>query len=172
MNPSSLELNLADEAEALAKLISSAEPVLQADLPKQLVHGDFWDNNVLLRGREVALVTDFDFMGERHRIDDIALTLYFTCLEFFEPLVSDNTLVRLRRLLDAYDLGSERPLSSEERAALPFAIARQPLWSVGGWVPVLDDEDMARTHAIGTLAEVKWAFHLMNEVARWQNAFI
>ena len=171
-NPSPLELKLADEAEVLAKLVSSAEAALQADLPKQLVHGDFWDTNVLLRGGKLALVTDFDFMGERHRIDDIALTLYFTCLEFFEPFVSDQKLARLRRLLDAYDLGSEKPLSSDERAALPIAIARQPLWSVGGWVSLLDDENMARTHAIGTLVEVKWALHLINEVARWQKAFV
>ena len=29
-------------------------------------------------------------------------------------------------------------------AALPLAMARQPLWSIGGWVALLDDEEAAR----------------------------
>ncbi len=171
-NPSPLELALADEADELAQRISSAAFTQPDDLPKQLVHGDFWDNNVFLQAGEVVLVADFDFMGKRHRIDDLALTLYFTCMEFFEARVSDNQLVRLRRLLDAYDRGSERPLTSVERAALPLAIARQPLWSLGGWVALLDDEGAARAHAAGTSADVKWALGVMNEVARWQDAFV
>ena len=170
-NPSPVELALADEANELAQLISNAEFAQQADLPKQLVHGDFWDNNVFLQEGKVVFVTDFDFMGERLRIEDIALTLYFTCMEFLETPVSDNQLVRLRRLLNAYDLGSERSLSSAERAALPLAIARQPLWSIGGWVALLDDENTARTHALGTAAGVKWALRVIDEVARWQDAF-
>jgi homoserine kinase type II len=170
-NHSALELVLADEADELAQLVSSAEFLRQDDLPKHLVHGDFWDNNVFLRGGEVVFVTDFDFMGERPRIDDLALTLYFTCLEFFEAHVSDSQLGRLRRLLDAYDRASERPLSSAERAALPLAIARQPLWSIGSWVARLDDESAARAHVAGASAEVKWALRVMDELARWQEAF-
>jgi homoserine kinase type II len=170
-NPSQLERKLADEAEELAQRVSSAESVLLDVLPKQLVHGDFWDNNVFLREGEVVFVTDFDFMGERPRIDDLALTLYFTCMEFFQASVSDHQLIQLRRLLDAYDLGSDRPLNSTELAALPLAIARQPLWSIGGWVALLDDEGAARTHAVGTYEQVKWALRLIDEVARWQDAF-
>jgi hypothetical protein len=30
---------------------------------------------------------------------------------------------------------------------LPWAIARQPLWGIGGWVAMLDDQDTARAHA-------------------------
>jgi Ser/Thr protein kinase RdoA (MazF antagonist) len=50
---------------------------LVARLPHQLVHGDFWDNNVGFLGGRPVLVADFDFMGERARIDDLALTLWY-----------------------------------------------------------------------------------------------
>ena len=93
----------------------------------------------------VALVADFDFIRERTRIDDLALTLYFTCLKFLEHPLSDDYLQRVSSLVAAYDSGLDHPLTSEERAALPLAIIRQPLWSsVGGWPcwmrrQVLDD---------------------------------
>ena len=44
---------------------------------RQLVHGDFWDNNVKFSGDDVAGILDLDFMEERPRIDDLALTLYY-----------------------------------------------------------------------------------------------
>jgi Ser/Thr protein kinase RdoA (MazF antagonist) len=59
-------------AEELAELVGQAEAGLVARLPRQLVHGDFWDNNVLFRHGRPVLVCDFDFMGERARIDDLA----------------------------------------------------------------------------------------------------
>jgi Ser/Thr protein kinase RdoA (MazF antagonist) len=170
-NPSPLELALADEADELAQLASNDAFLQQDVLPNHLVHGDFWDNNVFFRNKEVVFVADFDFMGERPRIDDLALTLYFACMEFFEAQVSDSQLGRLRRLLEAYDCATQRPLSSAERAALPLAIARQPLWSIGGWVALLDDESTARVHAEGTAAEVKWGLRVMNEIERWQDEF-
>lgn len=169
--PSPPELRLAEAAEELAHLLLSAEQGFIAQLPRQLVHGDFWDNNVFFRDGRVVLVTDFDFMGERARIDDLALTLYFTCLEYPEQPVSDDQLRRLRRLVDAYDSGLDDPLTSAERAALPLAIARQPLWSIGGWVVLLDEPEAARKHASGMSFEVHWALSLVREVARWQAAF-
>jgi len=170
-NPSPAERRLADAAEELAHLVSSVERDLVTALPRQLVHGDFWDNNVFFRDGRVVLVTDFDFMGERARIDDLALTLYFTCLKYAEDRLSDDRLRRLRGLVDAYDSGLVDPLTNAERAALPLAIARQPLWSVGGWVALLDDEESARRHAAETCWEVEWALHIVREVDRWQAAF-
>jgi Ser/Thr protein kinase RdoA (MazF antagonist) len=169
--PSSDELLLAEAAEALAQLVSSAERRFIAQLRRQLVHGDFWDNNVLFRDGRVALVTDFDFMGERARIDDLALTLYFTCMRYLEEPVSDEQLRRLRRLVDTYDADLDDPLSSTERIALPLAIARQPLWSIAVWVALLDDEAAARRHARVTLPEVQWALGVVREIGRWQAAF-
>jgi Ser/Thr protein kinase RdoA (MazF antagonist) len=170
-NPSPAELRLADTAEELAHLVASAELDLVAALPRQLAHGDFWDNNVFFRDGRVVLVTDFDFMGERARIDDLALTLYFTCLKYPEDRLSDDRLRRLRGLLDAYASGLDDPLTGPEREALPLAIARQPLWSVGGWVALLDDEGSARRHAAEIVWDVEWALRVVCEIDRWQAAF-
>jgi Ser/Thr protein kinase RdoA (MazF antagonist) len=170
-NPSPAELWLADAAEELAHLVASAELDLVAALPRQLVHGDFWDNNVFFRDGRVVLVTDFDFMGERARIDDLALTLYFTCLKYPENRLSDDRLRRLRGLLDAYDSGLDNPLTAPEREALPLAIARQPLWSVGGWVALLDDDGSARRHAAEIGWDVEWAIRVVCEIDRWQAVF-
>lgn len=167
-DPSPPELRLATDAEDLARLVTRAERPLADQLPRQLVHGDFWDNNVFFRGGSVVFVTDFDFMGERARIDDLALTLFFTCMEFLEEPVSDDQLGRLRRLIDAYDAGSDDPLTATERAALPPAIARQPLWSIGGCVASLDDKEAARQHAAAMAPGVRWALSLIGEVDRWQ----
>lgn len=166
---SSDNLRLADAAEELAHLVFAAERELIPMLPRQMVHGDYWHNNVLFLNGRVVLVTDLDFMGERARIDDLALTLYyFDCSD--EP-VSDKRLGRLRLLIDAYDEGSDDRLSIAERLALPLAIARQPLWSIGGWIALLDDEEAARRHAAAMLGEVEWALRIVRELDRWQAAF-
>jgi hypothetical protein len=63
------------------------------------------------------------------------------------------------------------PLSAAERAALPVAIARQPLSSIGGWVARLDDQAAARRHAASVGPELTAARQLMTELGRWQGAF-
>ena len=73
--------DLADLADQLAATLAAREQHDPVPLRRQLVHGDFWDTNVRFRHRQVALVTDFDFLGERPRTDDLALTLYFTSVD-------------------------------------------------------------------------------------------
>lgn len=73
MEANRAELRLAAVAEELAELVAETEAGLVPRLPRQLVHGDFWDNNVLFRRGRPVLLADFDFMGERARIDDLAL---------------------------------------------------------------------------------------------------
>lgn len=163
-------LKLTNAAEELAHLVTAGEKDSFPHLPRQMVHGDFWDNNVFFREGRVVLVNDFDFMGERARIDDLALILYyFDCSN--KPM-SDKRLTRLRWLVDAYDEGLDQRLSRTERAALPLAMARQPLWSIGGWIALLDDEEAAQRHASGMLPEVEWALGIVREMNRWQTAFI
>lgn len=110
-------------------------------------------------------------MGERARIDDVGLTLYFTSLKYAETASSDAQRQRLHKLVDAYDSGLTTPLSRVERAVLSLAIARQPRWSVGGRVALLDDEQSARHHAAGTMWQVEWALGIMSELDKWQLAF-
>ncbi len=103
--PTPAEERLARMANELAELVTAGERELAATLPRQLVHGDFWHNNVLFRGDRVALIADFDFMGERTRVDDLALTLYFADSAFGHSEADSCRLVRLRQLVDAYDRG-------------------------------------------------------------------
>lgn len=140
-------------------------------MPTQLVHGDFWDNNVLFRDGRIVLVTDFDFMGERARVDDLALTLYFADSSLGQE--EDGVrIARLRRLVDAYDSGLDLPLTTAERAALPLAIARQTLWAIGGWLAKLDDEQAARDLAAVMSADVERALQVVGGIDQWQQAFV
>lgn len=169
--PSPSEERLASLADELAALVADGQRGLLAALPRQMVHGDFWDNNVMFRDERVVLVADFDFMGERARIDDLALTLYFADAGFGREEAEERRLVRLRRLVDAYAGGLDEPLTALERAALPWAMARQPLWGIGGWVASLDDAQAARRHAAGMFDDVARALRIVRAIDRWQQAF-
>ena len=168
--PTPAERRLAAAAEELAELVTQAEAGLVAQLPRQLVHGDFWDDNVLFRHGRPVLLADFDFMGERARVDDLALTLHCARSDLSPQASPVEELARLRRLTGRYDTGLEVPLSAAERAALPVAIARQPLSSIGGWVARLDDQAAARRHAASVGPELAAARQLMSELGRWQDA--
>jgi Ser/Thr protein kinase RdoA (MazF antagonist) len=168
--PTPAERRLAAAAEELAELVTQAEADLVAGLPRQPVHGDFWDDNVLFRGGRPVLLADFDFMGERARIDDLALTLHCARCDLEADGGPVAELARLRRLVARYDAGLDLPLSAGERAALPAAMARQPLSSIGGWVARLDDQAAARRHAAAVGPELVAARQLMAELGRWQDA--
>jgi Ser/Thr protein kinase RdoA (MazF antagonist) len=175
--PNPAEARLARLAEELAEQVAAGDAALDARaLPRQLVHGDFWDNNVGFRGGRVVLVGDLDFMGERARIDDLALTLHFASITLGphdqDDLGGAARIARLRRLVDAYDRGLEVPLSAAERAALPWALARQPLWAIGGWLVWLDDEQAARRLATAMVGEVQAALELAAAIDRWQQGFV
>jgi Ser/Thr protein kinase RdoA (MazF antagonist) len=169
--PTPAERRLAAVAEELADLVTQAEAGLVARLPRQLVHGDFWDDNVGFLGGRPVLLADFDFMGERARIDDLALTLHCARCDLGSEGGPARERVRLGRLVASYDAGLELPLSATERAALPVAMARQPLSSIGGWVARLDDQAAARRHAASVGPELAAARQLMLELGRWQDAF-
>jgi hypothetical protein len=69
------------------------------------------------------------------------------------------------------DAALDIPLSETERVALPVAMARQPLSSIGGWVARLDDPAAARRHLASVGPELAAALELMTELDRWQDAF-
>ncbi len=165
--PSHAEARLADLSEQLASTLADREQHDPAPSRRQLVHGDFWDNNVRFRHRQVALVTDFDFLGQRPRTDDLALTLYYTSVG-----ITDITRdpAQLTALAGAYEAGLGTRLSQHERAAIPLAMARQPLWSVAVWVALLDNQDTARRHLAATAPELRWALQLTSRIPQIQNA--
>jgi homoserine kinase type II len=74
----SLDRSLKPVAD-LASAVADKMTHTTSRLPKpQWCHGDFWDDNVLFRQGRVVLVADFGFMNRRPRVDDLALTLYYT----------------------------------------------------------------------------------------------
>jgi homoserine kinase type II len=164
-----VELQLAAESEELAQLVDREERGVEG-LPRQLVHGDYWDNNVLFREGRVVLVADLDFMGERARIDDLALTLYYTNSTFSDDPMSDDRIRRLRTLVDAYDGGLDDRLTSAERAALPLALARTPLCFIA-MIASVDSEAGARRLAAEMIGDIAWALAIGRGLDRWRFAF-
>ena len=165
--PAPAEARLADLADQLAVTLAGFEQDHPGPLRCQLVHGDFWDNNVRFRNRQVALVTDFDFLGERPRIDDLALTMYYTSVDITD-ITSDPA--QLTEYVAAYETGLGTRLSQSERAAIPLAMARQPLWSIAVWVALLDSQATARRHLAATAPELTWALQLAGRIAQVQDA--
>lgn len=155
-------------AEALAPL----EAELDGELPRQLVHGDFWDNNVLFddEGR-ITAVLDLDFAGVRPRIDDVALTFYYTTSGMKRDEVDAAHLRRLRRALDAYDSTASPKLSEAERLALPLALARTVLFSARYIVEV--KEQATKREILGEITtDIKWSCALVESARAAQDAFV
>jgi len=166
--PTVAELDLADTSVKLAMTVSRAERAIQA-LSRQLVHGDFWDNNVLFQDDAIVLVADLDFMGERARIEDLALTLYYTNSTFADDQVSDARRGRIRTLVDAYDSGLDDLLSDSERRTIPLAIARAAL----GFIAMIADaesEEVGRRLAAEMIPDIRWARAIVADLETWQHA--
>jgi homoserine kinase type II len=149
--------------------VARAEQEYQGDRLVQIVHGDFWDNNVLIREDRVAAVLDFGFMAEHARVDDLALPFWFHLLEPGRHLPTSDDVDLLRDLVRTYDQAAEVPLSAAERASLPLAIGRQPAWSIGGWILRLGEADAVR-HAHEAAAELPVALSVMRHLEAWQHA--
>jgi Ser/Thr protein kinase RdoA (MazF antagonist) len=153
-------------ADHIAQVDALERPLDSAQV-RQLVHGDYWDNNVLFTNDQPTAVLDFGFMGRRARIDDLALPFWFWVLEPGHDIPGPEKMELLARLADAYDSGTDRPLSSHERAALPLAVARQPAWSIGRWIVELD-EAAAIAHARAARAELPAAQAILAALPDWQ----
>lgn len=153
-----------DHIETVARL----EAPLRAGQPQQIVHGDFWDNNVLFSGDTLVAVIDFDFMARRPRIEDLALTAYFLLLQPGRGLPTRTDARMLRRFVRAYDATADMPLGAEEKAALPLAIARQPAWSLGRWIVELPERD-ARRHTADVMSELPVAQAILTDIDYWQH---
>jgi Ser/Thr protein kinase RdoA (MazF antagonist) len=165
--PTAQEARFTSAAQELAHRLHVLEHELANHLPRQLVHGDFWDNNVLFRNGKIVLMTDLDFMGERARIDDVALTLYYTNSTFSEDPLSDERIQRLRGLLDVYESGLDEPLTAVERLALPLAIARTPLFLMR-YLALMETKEAAVKPIAETLPDLEWALQILNDLEHWQ----
>jgi Ser/Thr protein kinase RdoA (MazF antagonist) len=169
-HPAPEERRMARQAERLAGLVAEGEAPLITGLARQLTHGDFWDDNVFFQGEDPVFVADFAFMADRARLDDPALTLYYADTELGRN--GRDRIAALRPLVRAYASGLGTPLSDAEQEALPWAIARQPLWGIGGWVAMLDDQRTARAHARATFPAIVRALELVADIPAWQAGLV
>jgi len=94
-----------------------------ASLPRAVVHGDLFHDNVLYVGDAVTGVLDFEAAGEGARLFDLAVAVHALC---FDAAARRFVTARARSLLDAY--AARASLTDAERAAWPgllrFAGAR------------------------------------------------
>lgn len=164
------ELALADAGESLAERVAEAERDLDTG-PPQLVHGDYWDNNVYFRDGEIVLVADLDFMGARPRIDDLALTLYYTNATFADDQVSMTRVADLGRLVRAYDAGLARRLTDAERRAIPPAIARTAIGFIAQ-MPDTDSDEGIRRLARELAPDLRWVRAMLDDLGGWQDLLL
>jgi Ser/Thr protein kinase RdoA (MazF antagonist) len=163
---SELEQQYLRAAGRLAEKLAARETFA---VSRQLVHGDFWDNNVFLERGRLVLLADFDFLGVRPRVDDLALTLFFANEQVGRKDRSADRVAQLKRLVDTYDRALERPLSPQERADLPYAMARSPLTFL---------RDMAANGAAGRAEltalrgpEYRWGLEVLDSPV-WLDGFL
>jgi homoserine kinase type II len=162
-DPSDFDRKFADDAIKLAQFISETQPEVYLDLPRCLTHGDFWDNNVFLKEGTVRHVIDFDFMGKRARIDDIAYTLYAMIGGTYSRQHVDN----IKEVLKRYNSKLDTPLNEKELKSLPLSMARIPLAFIG-IIASLDTREQMANEAKNRVNAVTWALKIMEDIRYWQ----
>jgi homoserine kinase type II len=162
----------AGKTETLAEELETAWLPVRGLLPRQLVHGDFWDNNVLFHAGSIVLILDLDFMGERDRIDDIALILYYANSGSTLPRHASpgERQRRFRELLDAYDSGTSARLTAVEKAAIPVALARVVLGYTRHLLQRALELDQRAVLAAWAV-DLDWSLEIVRDLRRWQEAF-
>jgi homoserine kinase type II len=159
----------ADQIEALAHAVSTAERPFLGQLPRQLLHGDFWHNNVLVRDGQPVAILDLDFMEEGPRIDDLALVLYYAYPSVQREHGAATAPQVLATLAQTYSEALEPAFSGVERSALPIAIARTCLHFTRHLSLRVGEAEQPVVEA--NLEELARGLDLVHELGRWQEAF-
>ena len=91
-------------------------PFLKLDLPRCLIHGDVFNDNVIVDSEGQPIIMDFEEACNYYRIFDLGMTIVGTC--------TDNSVINpdaVKHFLSGYQ--AEAELSNEEKAAFkPFTI--------------------------------------------------
>jgi len=135
-----------EEARRLLLRLHQERMTYEDSLTWTLIHGDYLGTNVLLADDRVVAILDFDRLTRRERIHDLAVALYCVLgrLHRAQPTEeppTDAELARLAGLVADYQVTAQLPLSAAELAALPFEMARVPLYPVAdaGYLAVAGD---------------------------------
>jgi Ser/Thr protein kinase RdoA (MazF antagonist) len=127
--------NIREQARRLWGRLDQNRKGYAERLPWSLIHGDFVGTNVLLANDRVIALVDFDRLAHRERIHELAVTLYCVLgrLHRAQPPdrpPTDDELARLAGLVEKYETTAHQSLSAVELAALPFEMARVPIYPI------------------------------------------
>jgi homoserine kinase type II len=151
--------------EVLGKL-ADWWPRAAPGLPVQPIHGDYGGGNVLFRRGRVAAVVDFDFLAMRERVYDLAYCLYWMLVRLAgTELPADLPWEATRGMLDAYDAAAQHRLTRLERQAIPYEIARVPLYWVGE-AQFLPDPALTVARLADSVKFARWTFAHGGDLAR------
>lgn len=105
---------------------------IQGQLPHQLTHGDYGGGNVLFQNQQPVAILDFDFLGHRERLFEIAYTLYWWLHKQSPDGIRDiGPWQKVKSLLASYNTTAAMPLTHLELQVLPLEMARVPLYWIG-----------------------------------------
>ncbi len=153
-----------DTARGLLGTLATARGRYEAHLPRTYIHGDYGGDNILFRDRRIAAILDFDFLAHRERVADLARTLYWGTDAYGAArpaALGFDELARLIALLYHYQHASPQPLTAAELRALPYEMARIPLFPIAeaGYLPTNTDNlaSLRQTLAAATqLGRATW----------------
>lgn len=130
-----------------------------------LIHGDFGVGNLLWHDNKVVAICDFDFAARHERVFDLAYALFWM-FERLEPTqeYARRSWHRIPELLAHYDAVSTFPLTLEERLALPFEMARVPLYWVAE-AAFLPDPVQAVVSRAETVKAARWILEHARQLA-------
>ena len=173
--PASAETRLALAAcRTVAVIAEDARRTPQAHppLPCQLTHGDFGHENVRFTGDTPSLIVDFDFLGVRPRVADLADLAFgphwMVSFGQTERPPADRDWDAVAGLIRSYDAAAGQSLVAAEIAALPLAMAMLPLtWVAASW---LHDDAVAALNLVAPeLPTAAWLVHHHQDLARRWN---
>jgi homoserine kinase type II len=137
----------------LSNVKQTISPWLDKDLPKALIHGDIFDNNIIVSKDETtACIMDFEEAAFYYRIFDIGMTIIGTC--------NDNKTIiidKINALLEGYQ--EIIKLTKDEKDALPtfifYAGAAMAFWRYKNFRYIKLDPNMIDNYlGLKHLAEV------------------
>ena len=83
----------------------------------------------------------------------------------FDPYPGDR-FAAYRKMFQCYQSALDIPWSNRESEAMPYAMARQPMWGFAKWVRLMDD-DFARNYISDMEWYVKWGHAMVDTADQW-----
>lgn len=165
--PTFLAEALALYAEAI-RLLTSLQTWWQDNqprLPRQITHGDYGGDNLLFWQGQVVAILDFDLVGIRERVYELAYTLYWWLKKQGQgQIAAVNAWPRVRELIASYNQQVHRRLARAELRALPLEMACVPLYWIAETDLLPNPAREVMQHA-DKLADARWLIEHRDELA-------